>query len=631
MRVETSCLLLLSLLSGALSSETPPRLRKSEDAPSRRRLASTLSVDADTNKYEVILSCKDEGTYDRIAMKYSGKIKNDMKLSHMVAMSLTKDEIDALDDDLTKSNAPVVVSNDKKRYLIPDDIGLPKLDGRRKLTDEERSYAVTNTKADLVWSNSKGSGATVCVTDTGVAPQDDLPFPEKGTGYTGSNTPAQWDSDVDGHGTHVAGIVSALDNTIGTVGIAPESSLYIINLFGVDGNDWVWASDAITASEICFANGARTINMSWGDNSAGAYDAAEETAYQDLFNQGALLIAAAGNDGDSHNRPTYPAYYLDVMSVAAVDNTGARASFSTFNDRVDVAAPGVAILSLGLENPTGSGTFPTVFRSGTSMASPVVAGVAALLWAEFPQATNVQIRDAIFNGCPNPNSPTTTLGRGLVNAQDSRAILEALFNVNPTVSLVPSDIPSKAPSRAPSKSQVPSDIPSQVPSRAPSLSVLPTSDSNCPSGMADVSINVLTDSDRRSTRVMLIHMRRKYYRKSDIVLKEKLTNPSTAYAFSQCVDLTNECYGFLIKERGGFTTGEGTYSVSVGGVVQHTLDDPNVQFTGKCNLYLLGECGSISTRFIQDVCPVKKRRRWGKNRWYWGKRYARGRKRWYKE
>jgi subtilisin family serine protease len=183
--------------------------------------------------------------------------------------------------------------------------------------------------------------------------------------------------DDNGHGTHVAGIVAARgDNDTGITGVAWRTSIQSLRF--LDRHGMGRASDAVAAILYASANGARVINASWGGP---ARSQALEEALEYARQHKVLVVAAAGNlSQDNDARPTYPASFeLDnILAVSASDRDDQLASFSNFGRHtVDLVAPGVEILS----------TFPDdTYRtlSGTSMATPHVSGVAALLLAQFP-------------------------------------------------------------------------------------------------------------------------------------------------------------------------------------------------------------------------------------------------------
>jgi serine protease len=140
--------------------------------------------------------------------------------------------------------------------------------------------------------------------------------------------------------------------------------------------------------------------------------------YRDAWDEGVLIVAAAGNSGDTGD--LYPASYKHVMSVAAVDRNNTRPGFSQCNNQVEISAPGVDVLS----------TIPNgyAFASGTSMACPHVAGVAAEVWSRFPDCTNSQIRNVLLraslpigevDGC------NRGYGTGLVQAKAAYDLLAA--------------------------------------------------------------------------------------------------------------------------------------------------------------------------------------------------------------
>jgi serine protease len=195
------------------------------------------------------------------------------------------------------------------------------------------------------------------------------------TGYKG-NLP--WYQNGEGHGTHVAGTIAAVNNHLGFVGVIQGMvNLYIVRVFG-DSGSWAYASDLIDAANRCVSACANIISMSLGTPS---YSATMEEAFNQLNSQGILSIAAAGNDGNIAF--SYPASFPSVMSVAAIDSNKGIAYFSQRNSQVDIAAPRVNVLST-----VGSSY---VSFSGTSMATPHVSAVAALVWSAKPSATNEDV------------------------------------------------------------------------------------------------------------------------------------------------------------------------------------------------------------------------------------------------
>lgn len=221
-------------------------------------------------------------------------------------------------------------------------------DAKRYPSAQTVPYGINMVQAPSVWDADNngevdieapvGAGVKVCIIDSGLySAHEDIPQ----TDVTGVNTTAgNWNQDGCGHGTHVAGTIDAVNNTIGVVGISPgKIPLHIVRVFG-DSCSWAYSSDLVSAADACKAAGAKVISMSLG---GGTPSTTEQTAFQNLWNQGILSVAAAGNGGNSAK--SYPASYSSVISVAAVDSSKARASFSQYNAEVDLAAPGVGVLS----------------------------------------------------------------------------------------------------------------------------------------------------------------------------------------------------------------------------------------------------------------------------------------------
>lgn len=191
-------------------------------------------------------------------------------------------------------------------------------------------------------TGADGSGVLVCVVDSGLyTGHEDI---QGIANITGGN--AGWDTDVCGHGTHVAGTIAAVNNNTGVLGVSPgKVDLHIVRVFsgGADGCAWTFSSGLIAAVNNCAAaaNGRKVVvNMSLGGGQAST---TERNGFDSLFASGVLSIAAAGNDGNTQF--SYPASYDSVVSVAAIDSNKALATFSQRNSQVELAAPGVSVLS----------------------------------------------------------------------------------------------------------------------------------------------------------------------------------------------------------------------------------------------------------------------------------------------
>ncbi|WZY01672.1 S8 family peptidase [Bacillus sp. FSL W7-1360] len=241
-----------------------------------------------------------------------------------------------------------------------------------------------------------GEGVKVAVLDTGIANHPDLRIAGGVSFIDGESY-----TDKNGHGTHVAGTIAARDNHIGVVGVAPDADLYAVNVLGSAGS--ALTSVVIQGIEWAIENDMDIVNLSLGSNAPSrtleaAVDAARENDV--------LVVAASGNDG--HPFVSYPARYLSVLSVGAVDENNRRASFSQYGSGLDIVAPGVDVLSTYLD-----GSY--VRASGTSMATPAVTGAAALLKEKHPAWTASQIEMGLLTEADSLRS-RFEYGYGLLNA-----------------------------------------------------------------------------------------------------------------------------------------------------------------------------------------------------------------------
>jgi thermitase len=185
------------------------------------------------------------------------------------------------------------------------------------------------------------------------------------------------------HGTHVAGTIAAkANNATGVAGVAFNSNLALCRARRSAAGTGL-TSDVANCINLAHARGAKVISMSLGGGASTTLQNAVANAWKGGAANGSVLVAAAGNDGDS--TVNYPAGYSEVVSVAATDHRDAKASFSNTNSDVEIAAPGVSVLST---IPGGQ----YLRLSGTSMATPHVSGVAGVLWQLFPGDTAAGIR-----------------------------------------------------------------------------------------------------------------------------------------------------------------------------------------------------------------------------------------------
>lgn len=243
-----------------------------------------------------------------------------------------------LADQLARDRSVVSIEPDALRYPAADPMPVA-----GPSVEEVMPYGVERVQAPLVWAEGyEGEGVTVCVIDTGLywEHEDISDLGDYVIGGFSQDPDSNWDADGYGHGTHVAGTITALDNEVGVVGVSPgKVSLYMVKVFGEDGL-WTTASDLMAAAYTCVDNGANIISMSLSGSSG---PGPERKAFDDIYAQGVLSVAAASNDGNRSR--VFPASYDSVISVAATDINNVVADFSNQNKWVELAAPGVGVLS----------------------------------------------------------------------------------------------------------------------------------------------------------------------------------------------------------------------------------------------------------------------------------------------
>ncbi len=252
-------------------------------------------------------------------------------------------------------------------------------------------WDMTKVQAPQAWDITKGSqNVIIAILDTGI----DVNHPDlagkvvSSVNFTDSSTPY---ANGQSHATHVAGIAAAITNNgVGIAGLGRNSSLMNVKVLGDNGYGYyswiaqgiIWAAD----------HGADVINLSLGGSTASA---TLENAVNYAWSKGVVVVAAAGNNGST--TPFYPADYTNCISVAATDYNDALASWSNHGSWVDVAAPGVSIYSCIPGSQYG-------YMSGTSMASPHVAGLCGLVFSVASDTNgngriNDEVKSAIEASC----------------------------------------------------------------------------------------------------------------------------------------------------------------------------------------------------------------------------------------
>ena len=293
------------------------------------------------------------------------------------------------------------------------------------LGDPSVVVAVIDTGVDLdhpdleanIWTNS-GEIAGNGIDDDGNGYIDDL----HGWDFVNDDSDP---NDDHNHGTHVAGTIAGVANDIGVVGVAPGVQIMALKFLSASGGGY--SSDAVSALSYAIANGASISNNSWGGGGSSG-------AMSGMLDQAAavdhLFVAAAGNsNSDNDTWPTYPASYPQdiVLTVASTQIDGNRSSFSNYGELgVDVAAPGSAILSTVF-----GGGYATY--SGTSMATPHVVGVAALVRSVAPELTALQVKERLIDSSKWVDALSTVSGSG--GRVDAAAAVGASVPTAPAVSI----------------------------------------------------------------------------------------------------------------------------------------------------------------------------------------------------
>lgn len=365
-----------------------------------------------------------KGVVKALAKQFGGEIKvdadgfiaaqfNGKSLSEIKGL-LNNPHIQLVEEDVVR----------KPLALYNDDLGNP---SQEQLTP----YAIYQSQANQINLNL-GAGIKVCIIDSGL----DRTNPDFDWGnITGDNDSGTGNWDVNGgpHGTHVAGTVGAADNGVGVVGMAPGVAMHIVKVFNAEG--WGYSSDLAYAAQKCTAAGAKIITMSLG---GGGANSTESNAFATFTNNGGLVLAAAGNDGN--NVRSYPAGYPSVMMVGANDANNNIADFSQFpsctsgkgknasNDEticVEVTAGGVDTLST---YPADGATSSSLYAGSTAFASSAMENPGNASGNTFFMGTAATTNSAAAGKVCVIDRGTVSFHDKVKNCQDSGGIGAVIIN-----------------------------------------------------------------------------------------------------------------------------------------------------------------------------------------------------------
>ncbi|NMP15245.1 S8 family serine peptidase [Thalassotalea sp. Y01] len=356
-------------------------------------ISTSFAANAADDRYVIQVDNSKKGVVKALAKKLGGDIKLDSE-GFIVAKFAGKD-LAAVKGLLNNPHVQLVEA-DQRRYpmaMYNDDLG-------DAMQEQLTPYAVYQSKANQVSFNSQ-AGMKVCVIDSGLDRSNSDFNWGAITGDNDSGT-GNWDENGGPHGTHVAGTVGAADNNVGVVGMAPGVDMHIIKVFNASG--WGYSSDLAHATNLCEQAGANIISMSLG---GGGANNTESNAFANFTANGGLVVAAAGNDGNSVR--SYPAGYESVMMIGANDADNNIADFSqfpsctagrgknaTFDETicVEVTAGGVDTLST---YPAGMATSANMSADSQAYATSAMENTGSASGAAYYMGTAEAV-DSSANG-----------------------------------------------------------------------------------------------------------------------------------------------------------------------------------------------------------------------------------------
>jgi serine protease len=424
------------------------------------------------------------GTYDRFIIKFNDSAPErtlasarqktldqvarpqGVKLGHMRRLAVGADLV-MTDRKLDRASAESLMRrlalNPNVAYVEIDKLNHPVFTPNDTNYSQQWGYQDSDAgiRANEAWDVTNGAGSVVAVLDTGITTHSDLSanilpgydfiidttVSNDGNGRDSNPAdPGDWVSanqcgGVHGaqnsswHGTHVAGTIAAVTNNAkGVAGTAYGAKVVPVRVLGTCGgydsdiaDAIIWASGGTVSGVPANANPAEVINLSLGGS--GACGATTQSAINGAVSRGTTLVIAAGNDNTNVSNAS-PANCANVIAVASVTSTGARSSFSNYGSLIDIAAPGSTIMSTLNSGATSPGSETYANYSGTSMATPHVAGVVALMQAVATTPKTPAEIESLLKSTARafPVSPSQPIGPGIA---DAKAAVDAVNGTPP--------------------------------------------------------------------------------------------------------------------------------------------------------------------------------------------------------
>jgi subtilisin len=354
---------------------------------------------AKPEKFKDVLIGFEVGRYDPdVVAKAGGHLKKELKpLVNALAAKIPERLVELLE----QNPAVKYVEEDAVAYIVGH--------AAPPTPEYANSWGVDHIEADTVHSaGNLGGGINIALIDTGI----NYNHPDLAANYKGGYDFVNDDSDPmddNNHGSHVAGTLAAVRDGSGVVGVAPSANIYALKVAGSDGRGSY--SDIVAALNWAASNDMHIASLSIGGTSSSTTLA---NAVKNAYDSGVLVVAAAGNAGSSSI--LYPAAYEQAIAVGATDSLDKKASWSNYGAKIELVAPGVSIKST-----VGSSGYDTY--SGTSMATPHVSGVAALVWASGLATTNAGVRTALQSAVIDLGASGRDInyGYGLIRADKAAA------------------------------------------------------------------------------------------------------------------------------------------------------------------------------------------------------------------